>query len=157
TPKNLTDKYDYDVAGGIGGDQAAPRGNNRKPIVWSKDGGSLLVVTAEKGSANLRKFSIATGASEPVTSGAQDVVAHSATPDAEKLAATLSTQTSIGDIAIVDVAHPAPRAITHVNDDLFRDIRQSEPEEIWYKSFDGRNIQGWVLKPPDFDATKKYP
>src|SRR5262249_21529036 len=132
TPKNLTDKYDYDVAGGIGGDQAAPRGNNRKPIVWSKDGGSLLVVTAEKGSANLRKFSIATGASEPVTSGAQDVVAYSATPDAAKLAATLSTQTSIGDIAIVDVAHPAPRAITHVNDDLFRDIRQSEPEEIWY-------------------------
>ena len=157
TPHNLTEKYDYDVAGGIGGDQSAPRGNNRKPIVWSRDNSSLLVVTAEKGSANLRKFSIATGASEAVTSGSQDVVAYSATPDASKIAATLSTQTSIGDIAMIDVARPTPRAITHVNDDLFKDIRQSEPEEIWYKSFDGRNVQGWILKPPDFDATRKYP
>ncbi|HXI29412.1 MAG TPA: S9 family peptidase, partial [Vicinamibacterales bacterium] len=142
---------------GIGGDQSAPRGNNRKPIVWSRDNSSLLVVTAEKGSANLRTFSIATGASEAVTSGSQDVVAYSATPYASKIAATLSTQTSIGDIAMIDVARPAPRAITHVNDDLFKDIRQSEPEEIWYKSFDGRNVQGWILKPPDFDATRKYP
>jgi len=38
------------VASGIGGDQAAPRGNNRRPIVWSKDpstgsgqGGALRV------------------------------------------------------------------------------------------------------------------
>src|SRR4029079_7763176 len=48
TPKNLTEKYDYDVASGIGGDQAAPRGGNRRPIVWSRDGASLLVVSAEK-------------------------------------------------------------------------------------------------------------
>jgi dipeptidyl aminopeptidase/acylaminoacyl peptidase len=157
TPKNLTDKYDYDVAGGIGGDQAAPRGNNRKPIVWSRDGSSLLVVTAEKGSANLKRVAVATGAIETVTSGAQDIVAYSATPDASTIAATLSTQTSIGDIALIDVARPAPRPITHVNDRLFKEIRQSEAEEIWYRSFDGRNIQGWILKPPDFDATKKYP
>ena len=44
-----------------------------------------------------------------------------------------------------------------MNQELFRDIQQSEPEEIWYKSFDGRNIQGWILKPPDFDSGKKYP
>ena len=44
-----------------------------------------------------------------------------------------------------------------MNAELFSDIRQSEPEEIWYKSFDGKNIQGWILKPPDFDASKKYP
>jgi dipeptidyl aminopeptidase/acylaminoacyl peptidase len=210
TPKNLTEHYDYDVGGGIGGDQSAPRGNNRKPIVWSKDPAasagqaawSLIVVTAEKGSANLRRFALATGASETVTSGAQDVVAYSATPDASKIAATLSTQTTIGDIAVVDVARTdgaradgaradgaradgaradgaradgaradgaradgarafqasaSVHQITHVNADLFKDIRQSEPEEIWYKSFDGKTVQGWILKPPDFDATKKYP
>lgn len=30
-------------------------------------------------------------------------------------------------------------------------------EEIWYDSFDGRRIQGWLVKPPDFDPAKKYP
>src|SRR5207248_11281227 len=29
--------------------------------------------------------------------------------------------------------------------------------EIVYKSFDGREIQGWIVKPPDFDASHKYP
>jgi dipeptidyl aminopeptidase/acylaminoacyl peptidase len=190
TPKNLTEKYDYDVAGGIGGDQAAPRGGNRTPIVWSKDSTtlrdgqgraeqgrgaarsgqaawSLIVVVAEKGSANLERFSIATGAIDAVTGGQQHVVAYSATPDGSKIAATLSTQTNIGDISIVETTGArADRAsasqagvhqITRVNADLFKDIRQSEPEEIWYTSFDGRSVQGWILKPPDFDPARKYP
>src|SRR6185312_12913384 len=93
TPKNLTEKYDYDVASGIGGDQAAPRGGNRRPIVWSRDGASLLVVSAEKGSGNLKRFVIATGAVENVTAGAHDLVGYSASADATKIAATESTQT----------------------------------------------------------------
>jgi dipeptidyl aminopeptidase/acylaminoacyl peptidase len=169
-PKNLTADYDYDIAGGIGGDQAAPRGQNRKPIVWTRDLASLLVVSAEKGSSNLKRIAVATGTVEPVTDGVHDVVAFSATPDASKIAATLSTQTNIGDIFMIGrperaapqegaVAGPPfqRRQITGVNDDLFKEIQQSEPEEIWYKSFDGKNIQGWILKPPDFDPSRKYP
>jgi len=156
-PKSLTSSYDFDIAGGIGGDQSAPRGQNRKPIVWSADGNSLIVVTAEKGNSNLKRVSIATGAMEPITEGTRDVVAFSASRDAATLAATMSTQTIIGDIAIVTGARATPRPITHVNDDLFKDIQQSEPEEIWYRSFDGKQIQAWILKPPNFDPSKKYP
>ena len=104
--KNLTGGYDFDIGGGIGGDQSAPRGGNRKPILWSPDGGSLIVVSAEKGSSNLKRVAIATGKVDPITDSSHDVVSYSATPDASKIAATLATQTQIGDIAIVDVARP---------------------------------------------------
>src|SRR5206468_5778586 len=67
TPKNVTAAYDFDINGGIGGDQAAPRGDNRKPIVWSPDGASLVVVSAVHGSANLERVSIATGKVDAVT------------------------------------------------------------------------------------------
>jgi len=160
TPRNLTAAYDFDIGGGIGGDQGAPRGQNRKPIVWSKDGTALFLVSAEKGSANLKRVTIATGAVDPLTEGAQDVAAFSATPDGTTLVATVSTQTTIGDLVVLKTTGgvPAtPTQITHVNEELFNDIRQSEPEEIWYKSFDGRSVQGWILKPPDFDGSKKYP
>src|SRR5437899_3712386 len=162
TPKNLTAAYDFDVNGGIGGDQAAPRGENRKPIVWSPDGASLVLVTAEHGSANLRRISIATGKIEPLTTGTQDVVSYAAARDRSKLAAVVSSQTDIGDLFLVDTTRASqtstdlPR-LTHVNDALFKDIAQSEPEEIWYTSFDGKKIQGWILKPPDFDPGRKYP
>jgi dipeptidyl aminopeptidase/acylaminoacyl peptidase len=36
-------------------------------------------------------------------------------------------------------------------------VTLSEPEEIWYSSFDGKKIQGWILKPPSFDRSQKYP
>ncbi len=158
-PKNLTEGYDYDIAGGIGGDQAAPRGGNRRPVVWTKDGASLVVVAAEKGSSNLKRVSIATGKVDPITDGKQDVAAFAATPDASKIVATLSTQTNIGDLFVVNGARggAAGVQITRVNDGLFKDITQSEPEEIWYRSFDGKQIQGWILKPPNFDASRKYP
>ena len=164
TPKNLTAAYDFDISGGIGGDQAAPRGQNRKPIVWAPDGASLTVVSAEKGSANLKRVTIANGKVDAITDAPQDVGAFSATPNASVIAAITSTQTNIGDIAILDgpgsegARRPSVlRTITHVNQELFKDIAQSEPEEIWYTSFDGKRIQGWILKPPDFDPSKKYP
>src|SRR6185503_6573754 len=53
---------------------------------------------------------------------------------------------------------PRPRQITRVNDELFKDLTQSQPEEIWYKTFDGKDIQGWILKPHEFQwmAAKGY-
>ena len=161
TPKNLTASYDYDISSGIGGDQSAPRGQNRKPIVWSPDGRKVAVVAAEHGSSNLKLVDMATGRVTPLTDTAQDVAAYSASAQGNRFAAVLSTQTNIGDIFLLDYSptssEPHRTQITHVNEALLKDIRQSEPEELWYTSFDGKNIQGWILKPPDFDAAKKYP
>ena len=48
--------------------------------------------------------------------------------------------------------------LTNINDDLLEHRKLGEVEEIWYtSSFDGRRIHGWIVKPPDFDASKKYP
>jgi dipeptidyl aminopeptidase/acylaminoacyl peptidase len=44
-----------------------------------------------------------------------------------------------------------------VNAKAFHDVQISAPEEIWYTSFDGKKIQGWIQKPLDYDAKKKYP
>ncbi len=52
----------------------------------------------------------------------------------------------------------ASRRITALNDDLLNFRTLGPVEEIWFpSSFDGRKIQGWIVKPPDFDADKKYP
>ena len=50
------------------------------------------------------------------------------------------------------------RRLTQLNNDLFDYKKLGSVEEIWYESaFDGRKIQGWICKPPDFDPSKKYP
>src|SRR6185503_14816890 len=105
------------------------------------------------------RVTIATGRIDPLTEGKQAVAAYTATPDGSRIAATISTQTNIGDIFTIDrpSALTTPRQITRINAELFKDIQQSEPEEIWYRTFDGKQVQGWILKPPDFEAGKQYP
>ena len=49
------------------------------------------------------------------------------------------------------------RQLTRVNDDILAGKTLGEVEELWYESFDGLRIHGWVIKPPDFDPSSKYP
>ena len=157
--RNLTTSYDFDVEGGLSGDQHPPRAGAGGGLTWSRDGKSVIVVTTENGRANLKRFSTSDGKVDSVTTGDQDVIAYTATADGSKIVALISTAVNIGDLYVVDAssARPALRKITRVNDALFSALDLSSPEEFWYKSFDGRRIQGWILKPPHFDASKKYP
>ena len=50
------------------------------------------------------------------------------------------------------------RRITSLNEDLLANRHLGEVEEIWWESsFDGRPVQGWIVKPPDFDPGRRYP
>ncbi len=157
TPKNLTAEYDFDIGGGIGGDQASPRGGSPGSVLWSKDGSSLIVNVAEHGRANLKRIDAATGKVEPLTTGDQAVQAYSATPDASKMALLISTSVNIHDLFLLDTASRKLTQLTKINDELFSQLNLTHPEEIWYTSFDGKKIQGWIQKPPNFDPSKKYP
>ena len=62
------------------------------------------------------------------------------------------------ELAVVDAKSKKVKKITQLNKALmdYRDL--GKVEEIWYtSSFDQRDIQGWVVYPPGYDASKKYP
>ena len=64
---------------------------------------------------------------------------------------------SPGEVA-VGTRGGAVRRITALNDDLLGGRTLGEVEEIWWdSSFDGHPIQGWIVKPPDFDPGRRYP
>lgn len=158
TPKNLTVSYDFDIGGGIGGDQRAPRGGGGGGgVIWSRDGRSLYVNVAEHGRANLKRIDAATGKVEALTSGDHEVQSYTATSDASKMALLVSSSVNIGDIFLLDTASGRMTQLTRINDELFSQINLTHPEEIWYTSFDGKKIQAWIQKPPNFDSSKKYP
>ena len=158
TPRNLTAGYDFDINGSIGGDQRAPRGQHPGVPVWTRDGRSVLIKVGEQGSANIIRVADADGRVDRVTKGNHEVMSYTADAGVGKLAAVVSTQTIVGDLHAIDPASGViSKKLTTFNDELFGALTMSEPEEIWYSSFDGRKIQGWILKPPTFDASKKYP
>ena len=48
-------------------------------------------------------------------------------------------------------------AITRVNESLLSQISMSKIESFFFTGAKGDNVEGFLVKPPNFDATKKYP
>jgi dipeptidyl aminopeptidase/acylaminoacyl peptidase len=156
-PRNLTGEFDYDVGGGLTGDNTAPRGGGGSAPIWTGDGRSIIGVYTKQGRANLATFDATSGKLTDLTRGDQAVTSFRSTADGSKLAYTVSTPTLVGDLYWLPLPGMNAKQLTHFNDQLFSRLNLTEPEEIWYQSFDGKKIQAWVQKPPDFDANKKYP
>ncbi|HEX7421876.1 MAG TPA: S9 family peptidase, partial [Thermoanaerobaculia bacterium] len=150
TPRNLTASYDYDVLSGPGGDQRAPRGGGRSQPLWTKDGHSVIVNTAERGAANLVSINIDSGKVTPITTGNHDVQAWTYN------VVLVSTPTIIGDLYRIENGGQLVR-ITDVNKTLFDELTLTEPDELTYPSFDGKQVQTWIQKPPDYQQGKRYP
>lgn len=62
------------------------------------------------------------------------------------------------DVAVGKRGSSSVERITALNNDLLDHKELGAVEEIWYESsFDGRKIQGWIVTPPGFDPSRKYP
>ncbi len=153
----LTPGEEFEIGSNVIGDQHPPRGGGRAPLVWTRDGRSLLLVTTRHGRSNLVRLDVATRKMEPLTDGDHDVFSISATPGGSRLVLEIADATHIGDLYVFDVATKRLTQVTRHNDALFEELSLATPEEISYASFDGRKINGWILKPPGFDPSKKYP
>ncbi len=166
-PRNLTASFDFDVPGFVIADSAPPRAGGQNKPIWTADGRGVIAVYTKEGKANLALFDVpvaqdadpGTAGVHDLTSGNQGVMSFRALPDASKLIYVVSTPTRINDLFVLDRATPGatPTQLTHLNDQLLSKLNLTEPEEIWYDSFDGKHIQAWLQKPPNFDPHKKYP
>ena len=125
-------------------------------MTWAKDGSGIYFTVQDKGSQNLY-FVDLKGNYRQVTQGQHMLNVSEITPTGLVLG-TLSSPTKPGDIITFDLKRPNDvRQLTDVNADVLAGKKLGAHEEIWYKGADGWDIQGWIIKPPDFDPQKKYP
>ena len=125
-------------------------------MVWSKDGTAIYFDAESEGSRNLYVATL-NGDVKPVTTGKQVLSVTSMNPNGMAVG-VMSTMQHPQDVVAFNVAAPGSiKWLTAVNDDVLQGKKLATTEEIWYTSKDGLKIQGWVVKPPDFDPGKKYP
>jgi dipeptidyl aminopeptidase/acylaminoacyl peptidase len=55
------------------------------------------------------------------------------------------------------VNNPNIKKLTRLNESMLKNVQLGEVEELWYKSTDDFDVHGWIVKPTDFDPSKKYP
>jgi len=136
-------------------------GGSQKPV-WSRDGKQLFFLVSDRGNCHLGTIALKAGKPGLLTEGDLDIADFSADAECKRFALLISrparpAEVFIGDLEKEGNAPLLPRPLTRMNGPLLAQVCLSEPEPAWFKSFDGTDIQGWLLKPPDFDPDRRYP
>jgi acylaminoacyl-peptidase len=129
---------------------------------WAADGSGLFFQVDDQGNTRIafhplngapRTLAANVGGTGSAYSGGSYTVSADGT-----VAFTTSTPSLPADVAVLRPGATGPRVVTSVNADVLAARRLGAVEEIRYASSrDGREIQGWIVKPPDFDPSRKYP
>lgn len=138
-------------------------GNLDRPIsglLWAPDNSGVYFSAESEGSKNFM-FASTAGAVRTVTSGKQVITVSDVGANGMAVGVR-STSLKPNDVVTFAVPKSGAAATTYtqltaVNDDVLAGKTLGETEEVWYTSKDGMKIQGWIVKPPNFDKTKKYP
>ncbi|MBI3656937.1 MAG: S9 family peptidase [Acidobacteria bacterium] len=79
------------------------------------------------------------------------------TPDGRSLIFSRRSMTQPAEIFRSTATGDSVQQLTHTNDALLAVLDFQPSEYVWYKGAGGAPVQAWIVKPPRFDASKKYP
>jgi dipeptidyl aminopeptidase/acylaminoacyl peptidase len=123
--------------------------------IWSSDSRRIYFLSEDHGAINLYEAGL-DGSPKQLTHGFQRL--GSVSTAAEQAAALRSVSDRPGTIVRFNLSAPdSLQTIADPNREWLSSCPPSAAEEVRYSSFDGREIQGWILKPPGFAVKTKYP
>jgi dipeptidyl aminopeptidase/acylaminoacyl peptidase len=130
-------------------------------FIWNYDGTEIYFTAPVRGTVQL--FSVALpgkkNALEPVkqiTNGQWDItslVKHIG----KEIIAGRTDMNHANEIFSIDIRTGNMLQLKHVNDEVYSSIALSRIEARWIPTSFGKDVFTWVIYPPDFDPSKKYP
>jgi dipeptidyl aminopeptidase/acylaminoacyl peptidase len=139
TPRSITDKFD----------------ESPNLIEWNS--GGIYFGSLQKTASHLFRVDPATGAVMRITAPDNLMAGgYSFSRDRRRVAFSAASPTSLNEIYISEVKDFSPRPLTHMTD-ATRAFILGTRELISWKSKDGTVIEGVLIKPPNFDPSRKYP
>ncbi len=152
--RNLTAGHDLQVSYHTADDMGEPA---LTPPTWSPDSSRLYFQTDYHGSTQLRSIELNGEDMTVVTAGPGVVRGFRLAAGGAALVQHFGTQFDPGNLLACDLETGRERQLTRHNRPLLQAVDLGEFEEVWFEGPDGNGLQGWILKPPGFDARKKYP
>ncbi len=123
---------------------------------WAPDGSGLFFDADDHGSRNIQ-FASTAGGVRAVTTGTHVLTMDSVSSDLVA-AGTSSDPDHPAEVVRYNLRRPQEMAtLTSDNAGFLAGKHLAKTEEIEYTSTGNTKVQAWIVKPPDFDASKKYP
>ena len=153
-PRNLTDKYDLHTSAWTINDLGQPE---QMPPTWSKDGQMIYFPVSIHGNSVLKSIGQDGEGLKDVIDATGVVGSFSFDRQQQRLAYFFGRLDNPCQVHVLEMNTGQTRKLTQHNKELLGQIDLGQIESTWIKGPDGNDLQGWILKPPGFDPSKKYP
>ncbi len=138
TSKWITKEWTFDVAS----------------INWA-DNQTLYFTCAYLGTTQIFKTNLSGKSINKLTTGVFDL-----NPITLKSGVLIAQQNSMSmapEVSKVDIVSGEVKQLSFINKNIYESIRMGKTAEKYIKTKDNQNLQMWIIYPPDFDPSKKYP
>lgn len=123
---------------------------------WSEDGKSLFFWAPINGTLQLFQATYAGSSIKQITQGDFDINGIIGQVG-NKVYITRTDINHAAEIYSVDLDNGQMAKLSHVNDPIYNNLALCKTERRFVKTTDGKQMLVWVIYPPGFDPTKKYP
>jgi dipeptidyl aminopeptidase/acylaminoacyl peptidase len=126
-------------------------------FAWSHDSKQLFFTVLDRGRQSIQMIPAAGGATRVIVSGPATADDMQLTSDGKTMIYTTQSGSAPTEIYRAASTGGAPVALTHLNDALLAQYDLPALEEFWVDGAEKARVQSFVVKPPNFDASRKYP
>lgn len=144
--RNLTENYDITVGS----------------YIWSTDGAKIFFLVPIKGTVQIFEAVLKTGEITQITTDQCDYT--SLSTFGNKIYSGRQSMIAPTDIYAVEIIKSKKgsvktviKELTQVNKELLSKLSKPTVQEKWVKTTDGKDMLVWMILPPNFDSSKKYP
>jgi dipeptidyl aminopeptidase/acylaminoacyl peptidase len=126
-------------------------------LAWAPDSANIFFTTIDRGRQGIQLISVKGGAIRVAASGDGVLDEMQLTRDNKMMVYTQQTGVSPAEIYRASSSGGVPVAMTRLNDSVLDSHQLTPLEEFWVDTADGSRVQSFVVKPPNFQASAKYP
>ncbi len=147
--------YIADLKQGDKVDYSAKFEQSANNLAWHPDGNTLFFVSGIKATVELYSLDVPTGNISRLTNGVHNFSGVAIAGN--KLISAKASMSAPPELFIVDPASGSADQLTAINEGMLNQLTMGRVEERWITTTDNQQMLTWVIYPPHFDPSKKYP
>jgi len=125
-------------------------------IAWSPDSKSIYFTSEDKGEIPIYRIDISKpNQAQEITRGANDEI--QVTQDGKTLVFSRMSAMAPNEVYKLSIGEKVAHQLSHLNDAVLSKVQMSPVESFWFTGAEGAKVQGFLLKPPQYDPMKLFP
>ncbi len=128
---------------------------NSENLCWTADGNSILFISSMEATDQVYRLNLQYGKISCLTTGIHNYT--TVEPAVDKLVVTKVSMSQPDELCLIDPVTGKDEALTAVNKGIMDQLTFGKVEKRWITTTDHKEMLTWVIYPPKFDPSQKYP